>query len=291
MAELCTPQGHSILLPEGRVTIGTDLSNEVPVAAHFGLAPAHFRLQPWEGGYFIEDAGSGLGTLVNGHPINWKPLIHGDVIAAGNLEVIYSQQAQPSLPGVPTQPIRLAGVRPAPALPPAVPLLIPAESSALHMFPPPPPPPSAHPKPQWQAPAAAPPPAWLPEDLLPAAYRHSPVPEFSSEYIQTSGHPLASGVDASPYFASGKNRNKSASGPFRKLLKTAALLGFLVWGGHTLWQNGTLQQYLPEMTNQGNAKPSPPQNEESPAPVVSLPKSTQPSPSPSNGQRIANQNP
>jgi hypothetical protein len=56
--------------------------------AHPGLAPIHFRFQPWEGGHFPENAGSTSGPLVIGHPVNWKPLNPGDVIVAGELEVV-----------------------------------------------------------------------------------------------------------------------------------------------------------------------------------------------------------
>ena len=113
MAELRTPQGHALVLPDGRIAVGADLSNEVPIAAHLGLAPVHFRLQPWEGGHFVEDAGSGLGTLVNGHPIHWKPLVHGDTITAGELEVVYSTENSPALAQkAPSAPVPAAVAEP-----------------------------------------------------------------------------------------------------------------------------------------------------------------------------------
>ena len=91
MAQLRTPNGHIVTLPAQRVSVGESLANEVPVAKGLGVASEHFRLQPWEGGHFLEDAGSGLGTLVNGKPVGWVPLQHGDVITAGELTMIYSK--------------------------------------------------------------------------------------------------------------------------------------------------------------------------------------------------------
>ena len=59
------------------------MANELPVARGLGLAPVHFHLQPWEGGHFLEDAGTGLGTLVNERMVSWVPLQNGDTIRAG----------------------------------------------------------------------------------------------------------------------------------------------------------------------------------------------------------------
>ena len=176
MAELRTPQGHTLLLPDGAISIGADPGNQVPVAAHLGLAPIHFRLQPWEGGHFIEDAGSGLGTLVNGHAINWKPLAHGDAIIAGELEVIYSLHSNPEVSSAPVVAAPLAHatlarqapvLNPQPTLVPPLPEISAAPSFSFHG-------PSLHdtlPRPL----TPAQPPSWLPEDLLPEAYRESAV--------------------------------------------------------------------------------------------------------------------
>ena len=230
MAELRTPQGHTLLLPEGCVCVGADPGNEVPVVAHLGLAPVHFRLQPWEGGHFLEDAGSGLGTLVNGHPVNWKPLSPGDVIVAGELEVVYAQQTKS-----PTSPVPVL-VAPAP----------PAE--ILAAFPPPPLPAQESPHgfarpPQHEAqpqpakafvapfrapamlgpvsPAASPhPPAWLPVDLLPESYA---IPEPAPVREMEPSLPPPSPIR-----------------PTRRLLRCAAVVA-LVAGAGLAWQHGHLQ--------------------------------------------------
>lgn len=76
-------------LPASRVSVGEDPACEVPISAGLGIAPVHFTLEPWEGGHFIQDAGSGSRTLVNGEVTNWRPLVHGDLITAGELTLAY----------------------------------------------------------------------------------------------------------------------------------------------------------------------------------------------------------
>lgn len=76
-------------LPASRVSVGEDPACEVPISPGLGIAPVHFTLEPWEGGHFIQDAGSGSRTLVNGEVTNWRPLVHGDLITAGELTLAY----------------------------------------------------------------------------------------------------------------------------------------------------------------------------------------------------------
>ncbi len=214
MAALRTPQGHTLLLPDGAVSIGADPANEVPVAAHLGLAPVHFRLQPWEGGHFIEDAGSGLGTLVNGHAINWKPLAHGDLIVAGELEVVYSESSPSDAGG--GSAIAADAALPPPPLPPsssgiAPATLLPPETSGLQVLMP--------------TPALVlQPPAWLPEDLRPENY-HRPA-----------------GVTEGPILDHPRPPGSTITRPrrFRRLLPLAAVLAVLGWAGHAAWQSGNL---------------------------------------------------
>lgn len=92
MARLRTASGHSFNLPARRVSIGESAENEVPIAAGHGMAAVHFRLQPWESGHVLEDAASGMGTLVNGKPVARLLLKHGDVITAGNVSLIYETE-------------------------------------------------------------------------------------------------------------------------------------------------------------------------------------------------------
>lgn len=283
MAVLLTPQGHVLPLPAGAVSLGADPSNEVPVAPQFELAAVHFRLQPWEGGHFIEDAGSGLGTRVNGHPIHWKPLIEGDVITAGSLEAVYSQKSEiplsvtvPSvatLPSVPASP-PVPGLPDPAAFPPA------AAQAETHQFPaassillgnvpqPSPAPPlvplpeSAAPPPVFPAPEPGPgqsaslelepllplhvpsppyaltapgsetPPAWLPDDLLPAASRPHREPAAPAPALVFLPEPaLAPSVTPVPdeLVIPGPKTSRKP-----KLAAAAALVasaGLLAWGG------------------------------------------------------------
>lgn len=248
MAELRTPQGHTLLLPDGAVSIGADPANEVPVAAHLGLAPVHFRLQPWEGGHFIEDAGSGLGTLVNGHAINWKPLAHGDRIVAGELEVIYAETS-PSEAGAmsaiaaPAAPAAL----PPPLLPPsssgmATATLLPLEASGLQVL---------MPKP----PLAAQPPAWLPEDLLPENYHRSAVVTEDPP----AGNPASpAGEVPIPVQGPSPDSVTTQTRRFRRLLPLTAVLAVLGWAGHAAWQSGNIGELFQSLQSAwGKPRPSP----------------------------------
>jgi hypothetical protein len=68
----------------------------------------HFRLQPWESGHFLEDAGSGLGTLVNAKPVSWAPLKHGDVITAGDMRMVYETDDGGAVPEFPVENVPAA---------------------------------------------------------------------------------------------------------------------------------------------------------------------------------------
>lgn len=117
MARLRSLNGHILTLPPRRVSVGESVANEIPIARGNGLAAVHFRLQPWESGYFLEDCGSGLGTLVNGLSVSWAPLNHGDVITAGNLTMTYESGDI----AIPEFPLTLAPSSPASAsAPPSV---------------------------------------------------------------------------------------------------------------------------------------------------------------------------
>jgi len=230
MAELRTPQGHTLLLPEGRIAVGADLSNEVPVAAHFGLAPVHFRLQPWEGGHFIEDAGSGLGTLVNGHPVNWKPLIHGDIITAGELELSYSKENSPVLAQkAPPGPVAM------PQPPPVIPSP-PPEAVPLPVLPQPAPAPPPREQ-TWQPPMDLPPPAWLPEDLLPEAYRSTPA---SAPAPSLAPQPDPAPVSQRPASSSLKSKPLH-----RSLVPLAAAIALIATAGFAACQYHVFSRKLP----------------------------------------------
>jgi hypothetical protein len=239
MAELRTPQGHTLLLPDGCVSVGADPSNDVPVAPHLGLAPIHFRLQPWEGGHFLEDAGSGLGTLVNGHPVNWKPLNPGDVIVAGELEVVYRHETKPATTPVPAivAPAPPEGLMAAFPLPPPPTLPAPphpvfeAGSPAINpprpIGDPPPRRPESGPGPILPHAYEAAPPAWLPVDLLPETYRDS-IP--SVQHVPDNQHPSLPPGDLP----------KGSRRAGRRVLAWAAVCAVLAWAGHKVWREGRL---------------------------------------------------
>lgn len=164
MARLRTPNGHILTLPPRRVSIGTSPANEIPIAAGLGLAPVHFQLQPWESGYFLEDGGSGLGTLVNGKPVSWVPLNHGDVISAGNLTMTYQTAEE-------TETVE-------PPVPPPVPVVEATVPVEAVLTPPSTPPALSDPAADEPAP---PPPSWLPPEAL-----RPPVPPWARPITRTA---------------------------------------------------------------------------------------------------------
>ena len=101
MPRLRTPEGHLLPLPPHRVSLGESPGCDVAIAPGHGVAGVHLHLQPWESGYFLEDAASGLGTLVNGSPVTWAPLQHGDIITAGGLRLLYEDENSPPLTDFP----------------------------------------------------------------------------------------------------------------------------------------------------------------------------------------------
>jgi hypothetical protein len=133
MARLRTDSGHTLTLPPRRVSIGESAENEVPIAAGHGMAAVHFRLQPCETGHVLEDAGSGMGTLVNSMPVSRSMLKHGDVITAGNISLTYeteieTAEAPPAQDNEPVIPPLTAG--PDKSAHPAVPREVPGEPPA-----------------------------------------------------------------------------------------------------------------------------------------------------------------
>ena len=53
----------------------------------------HFRVVHEDGAYWVEDLGSFNGTLVNGERMQRLQLSSGDVIRAGNTEVVFQDPA------------------------------------------------------------------------------------------------------------------------------------------------------------------------------------------------------
>lgn len=119
MPRLRTSQGHFLPLPPHRVSLGESPGCDVPIAQGHGVAGVHLHLQPWESGYFLEDAASGLGTLVNGSPVTWAPLKHGDVITAGGLILLYEDENGPPLAGFPDTSMTVGARAETPQQPPS----------------------------------------------------------------------------------------------------------------------------------------------------------------------------
>jgi|GEM_PF-2515722 len=196
MAKLIAQSGHSLDLPQRRVTLGESSTCDIPLATGLGLAPAHFEIEPnSEGDYIIRDISGGAGTLVNGEPVLERSLQHGNVIAAGGLQLGFwnteaPQEAEsPFLAGasgmvteealaessVPVLPLPAAEVV-APPLPAAAEAVVAARVEEAPLPPLPEEPVQVPPPVPPVLPAAEGPPiAWInPAEMLPAAPASSP---------------------------------------------------------------------------------------------------------------------
>src|SRR5688572_13342745 len=115
MAKLIAQSGHSLDLPRRRVTLGESSVCDIPLAGGLGLAPTHFEIEPnAEGQYVIRDISGGGGMLVNGEPALERALQHGNVIAAGGLQLgfwntdVPQETESPFLAGAPAPDESLA---------------------------------------------------------------------------------------------------------------------------------------------------------------------------------------
>ncbi len=80
------------LPPSGRLVAGRapDCDIVLPDAV---CSRRHFHLDLQSGQAWVSDAGSANGTLLNGKPIRAvTPLTHGDIVRAGNLELLYMER-------------------------------------------------------------------------------------------------------------------------------------------------------------------------------------------------------
>jgi pSer/pThr/pTyr-binding forkhead associated (FHA) protein len=104
----------------------------------------HFRVLSEKGGWFVEDMGSTNGTLLNGRKIVGKqPLSDGDVLSAGNTEMVFVQKdllaaaspgvAKPAAAPAPA-PGATASTAIAPAAKPPSPAAAPAPAAAPKKF-------------------------------------------------------------------------------------------------------------------------------------------------------------
>ena len=103
MAKLIAQSGHSLDLPQRRVTLGESSACDIPLAPGLGLASRHFELEPdQDGNYVVRDLSGGAGIKVNGQPVQVHVLQHGNVIMAGDLSLGFWDADHPSLKGAET---------------------------------------------------------------------------------------------------------------------------------------------------------------------------------------------
>lgn len=117
--------GRDHVLSGGECVCGRDPATTFPLEDTL-VSRRHFRVLYENGAYWVEDLGSTNGTLVGGRRMQRVQLADGDVIRAGNTEVVFVQKdllgGQPARPQAAGQPGAEGGApapsRPAPSAPP-----------------------------------------------------------------------------------------------------------------------------------------------------------------------------
>ncbi|MGA9565003.1 MAG: FHA domain-containing protein, partial [Candidatus Korobacteraceae bacterium] len=85
-------------LADGRVSVGRDPSNRVPVR-DVTVSRQHCVIEMHDGRVEVTDLESHNGTFVNGIPVNKRTLQHGDVLRVGQSELLFLTEATaPELP-------------------------------------------------------------------------------------------------------------------------------------------------------------------------------------------------
>jgi hypothetical protein len=93
-------QQHTVLLQHAVTTIGSNPTSTVPIHPGFGLAPEQFSIRlAAEGTPWLEDRTGMASTLINGRPVQQQQLVHGDIISAGQLALVFmGEEVQPRQP-------------------------------------------------------------------------------------------------------------------------------------------------------------------------------------------------
>jgi hypothetical protein len=86
---LIAQTGHSIELEPRPMVVGSDPAVEIPILATMRLAPQHFRVEPHGETHKVELLAAKDILAVNGMPVRDAVLASGDVIHAGDLELVY----------------------------------------------------------------------------------------------------------------------------------------------------------------------------------------------------------
>lgn len=80
--------GQSFTLGRDNITIGRDTNNDITLNDPM-VSSVHCRLRYGQGSWFVQDAGSTNGTIVNGERVTARRLVSGDRLELGDTELIF----------------------------------------------------------------------------------------------------------------------------------------------------------------------------------------------------------
>lgn len=107
-----TDQAWEIPLPPGVTTLGSDPASGFPIV-HDTVSAAHCEIRVGEGAITVKDLDSSCGTFINHEPVQQAPLVPGQTITLGEVELLLSAEASGEA--------RAAAPETTPPLPPPIP--------------------------------------------------------------------------------------------------------------------------------------------------------------------------
>jgi pSer/pThr/pTyr-binding forkhead associated (FHA) protein len=91
-------EGRDYLLEKESNTLGRDEMSDVPLFGDPAVGKVHAYIRRTSGVWFLQDAGSQTGTLVNGQPTRECPLQEGDRIAIGRFQLEFHHRGGQHIP-------------------------------------------------------------------------------------------------------------------------------------------------------------------------------------------------
>lgn len=89
-------EGREYIISKARTTIGRDELSDVGLFGDRNISPLHAAIEVSNGRHVLRDAGSSIGTFVNGRQVAEHILRDGDIIAIGSMKLEFHEKATAS---------------------------------------------------------------------------------------------------------------------------------------------------------------------------------------------------